>query len=575
MGKTATILLTLSWMTAAPALAQLPDLLGITPQTVSVTSTDVATRIENTELSITYTPGTTEPGRPAGWWHGSRSRGWSAGTASFNRSSGARASFSFNGTSLRWIGFRSPWAGIANVYLDGMFITEVDLYAPEEHVQDTIFSALTLMPGAHTFVVESTGRKNAQSVDYAVVVDAFDVGPAAPSTVNGTRIEENSSAVTYTSGWTAGDTRTAWSDGRAAVSATAGARATVTVTGTSAYWVGLRGPDTGIARVYLDGAFQREVDTFAAYDVLDVVFFAGNLAPASHTLTIEATGVKNAGSTDASIFIDAFDVNTRFEETNAAIAYTAGWRLDRDEDAFSGTSGLTGMGTAAASDTPNDQAVFTFAGSAVSWIGSRGPSRGIARVYVDGVAAADVDTFAPGVQPRSILFRTTGLADATHTITVETTGGQNPSATGATAIVDAFDVNLPPSVASVVRYQETDPSAAFTDGWTTGSTFAWWSGEHAMYSSTAGAQATFTFTGQNVRWLGDRGFGGGIARVYVDGVFVADVDTHARVQEEYQAALFVATGLDPGSHSLTIEVTGTAAPNSSGTQIVVDAFDVY
>ena len=66
---------------------------------------------------------------------------------------------------------------------------------------------------------------------------------------------------------------------------------------------------------------------------------------------------------------------------------------------------------------------------------------------------------------------------------------------------------------------------------------------------------------------GDRGFGGGIARVYLDGTLVADVDTYARMQEEYQAPLFVATGLAPGEHSLTIEVTGMANPNSSGTQI--------
>ena len=96
-----------------------------------------------------------------------------------------------------------------------------------------------------------------------------------------------------------------------------------------------------------------------------------------------------------------------------------------------------------------------------------------------------------------------------------------------------------------------------------------------MYSSAAGEQAVFTFTGQNVRWVGDRVFDGGIANVYLDGVLVTVVDTHAPMQEAFQGPLFVATGLTPGDHSLTIEVTGTANPNSSGTRIVVDAFDVY
>ena len=68
------------------------------------------------------------PGQPPDWWHGSRSRNWTLGTSSFNRSAGARATFSFTGTSVKWIGFRAPWAGIARVFVDGTFVTELDLY---------------------------------------------------------------------------------------------------------------------------------------------------------------------------------------------------------------------------------------------------------------------------------------------------------------------------------------------------------------------------------------------------------------------------------------------------------------
>jgi hypothetical protein len=74
--------------------------------------------------------------------------------------------------------------------------------------------------------------------------------------------------------------------------------------------------------------------------------------------------------------------------------------------------------------------------------------------------------------------------------------------------------------------------------------------------------------------VGQRLFDGGIARVYIDGVLIADVDTWAPLQEEFQAAMFVATGLSPGSHTLRIEVTGTKNPSSPATRIVVDAFDV-
>ncbi|HEV3142068.1 MAG TPA: hypothetical protein VGY57_16190, partial [Vicinamibacterales bacterium] len=220
-------------------------------------------------------------------------------------------------------------------------------------------------------------------------------------------------------------------------------------------------------------------------------------------------------------------------------------------------------------------ATFTFAGTGVSWIGAPGPSRGIARIYVDGVYQSDVDCYAAVDQMRTVMFTAANLADGAHTIGVQVSGTQNPAATGASIVVDAFDVVLSTSVPFVTRTQQTDPSVAFSGTWTAGSRFQFWSGEYASYSSTAGAQATFTFTGQNVRWLGDRQFAGGIAHVYIDGVYVTDVDTHAPLQEEYQAALFVATNLPAGTHVLTIQVTGTANPASSGTIVVVDAFDVY
>ena len=74
-----------------------------------------------------------------------------------------------------------------------------------------------------------------------------------------------------TSGWTQGDATKAWSGGTAAISASpavpAGARATFSFTGTSVRWIGLRGPQYGIARVFLDGAFQATVDLYSPSSV--------------------------------------------------------------------------------------------------------------------------------------------------------------------------------------------------------------------------------------------------------------------------------------------------------------------
>ena len=151
--------------------------------------------------------------------------------------------------------------------------------------------------------------------------------------------------------------------------------------------------------------------------------------------------------------------------------------------------------------------------------------------------------------------------------------------------MDAFDVALTLPQPPVTRFQENTSGIAYSGTWNTGTRFSFWSGEFARLSQTAGSQATFTFTGTAIRWIGERRRLGGIARVYLDGAFVADVDTYWWLQDEFQATLFSRTGLTPGTHTLTIEVLGqkrggpdcTGAPSptcSAGYDIVLDAFDV-
>jgi hypothetical protein len=382
--------------------------------------------------------------------------------------------------------------------------------------------------------------------------------------------------VSFGGGWTS-DTGTsrAWSGGAAAVSATPGAQATFTFIGTEVRWVGLAGPQTGIARVSLDGSFQQEVDTYAPSEIQGVVFTATTLAAGRHTLTIDVTGTRNAASTGASIVVDALDVRARIEESDPAVALTTDWRWDGIDGTWSGTSPNTGNGLAAFTRTAGARATLSFTGTGASWIGLRAPWTGTARVLVDGAFFSEVDTYAATEQTQKVLFSVTGLADGAHTLAVEPTGLKNPSSIDSLVIVDAFDVALSPSAPSNTRVQEMDPSTTYTAGWTQGTRFKFWSGETAAYSATSGAQATFTFTGTAVRWIGQRAFGGGIARVQLDGVAMGQIDTFAPIQEEDQAVMYSATGLANASHTLTIEVTGQKNPSAQGAFIYVDAFDIH
>ncbi len=363
-----------------------------------------------------------------------------------------------------------------------------------------------------------------------------------------------------------------------------GAQATFTFMATSVSWIGLRGPGTGIARVWLDGSLHAEVDTYSPAEIQGVVFTATGLAAASHTLTIEVTGRRNAAATNALIMVDAFDVRPRFEERDLSVTYTGVWTQENMDRAWSGTSANAGSGTAARSATAGARAEFAFTGSSVSWIGWRGPFAGVADVFLDGAFVTRVDLYSPTEELRVPVFTASALASGNpHTLRIEVTGLRNPAATNTLVFVDAFDATLPSPAPPVRRLEQTDSSITYTPAsggaWTQTSANRFWSGGTVALSTTVGDQATLTFTGTSVRWIGQRGFGTGIAHVDLDGVRVATIDTSVPLtsQEEFQATIFSRTGLPAGQHTLTIEVTGRNGELSGGTvdPVVVDALDIY
>jgi hypothetical protein len=555
------------------------------PVTVTVSNaappaTATATRVENTDLAITYVDGCVSCGQVPTWFHGSRSRTWSAGTASFNRSDGGRASLTFTGSAVRWIGFRASWAGIARVFIDGAFVAEIDLYAPTEEVRVPVFEIADLAAGTHTIAVEATGRKNPDAADYAVVVDAFDVSPAAPPNVDGTRVEQTAASTTFTAGWTQGDATRAWSGGTAAVSDTVGARATFVFTGTAVDWVAARSPEMGLARVYLDGAFHAEVDLYAARSYQGVVFTATSLAVGQHRLEVEVTGGRNANATGHAVAVDAFDIRSRLEDNDGAMTYSGTWLFNDTDRNWSGTSLTAGTGTAARTETAGASVQFTFRGTSVSWIGIRGPWAGMADVYLDGAFAERVDLYAPAEQVQARVLTRSDLAAGPlappHTLRIDVTGEKNPASSMARVVIDAFNVTPPMPAAQVTRVQDSHSSVAYSPGWVSGGRSTLWSGEDARHASTVGAQATVTFTGTSIRWVGERGFGTGVARVLLDGQLVAQVDTRSPFQEEYQTPLLTLTGLSSGTHTLTIEVIGRngEAAGAAVQPVIVDAFDI-
>lgn len=305
----------IAWDTAAwtdgPHLvtASARDLKGNTthsdPVTVTTANGTTVTRTEETDAALTYA-GT--------WTHDSGTSEWSGGSASKGYAVGQRATFRFTGTGVSWIGYRGPEAGTADVYLDGRLMAIVDAYASAKAFQVELYKAVGLKRGSHTLEIVVIG-KNAASTDRLIAVDAFEV--VRPTIGNGTgggtasRIEDTDPAVAYTpdGSWVLDNRDREWSGGSAALGYAAGQRATLTFTGTGVSWIGLRGPQVGIADVHLDGATVATVDDYAQNETVGAgLYTVSGLASGTHTLVIEPTGTSHPSSAARWIVVDAFDV---------------------------------------------------------------------------------------------------------------------------------------------------------------------------------------------------------------------------------------------------------------------------
>src|SRR5712692_2104126 len=156
---------------------------------------------------------------------------------------------------------------------------------------------------------------------------------------------------------------------------------------------------------------------------------------------------------------------------------------------------------------------------------------------LDGANLGAEDTTAP----YSVSWDSTAASAGWHTLTAVARDASGLQFSSDTVTVTVS--NVPPPVAAVKRYEETDASVSYSVGWNQSNPnwFAW-SGGTAVESMTPGAQATFTFTGTSVTWIGYRSGRSGIARVSVDGILVSDVDLFAR-SDEIRVPVFTARGL--------------------------------
>ncbi len=244
----------------------------------------------------------------SGPWYSNTSAGHSGGSANLAMDTGARATLTFYGSAVAWVGYRDEWSGIANVYLDGQFQRTVDTSASPSKFQSILYTQSGLSESSHTLSIEATGTTN--SGGSWIWIDAFLVSSQnVPVPAAKTRIEQNVPSVSSSGSWHS-KSMSALSGGSAILAMDTGSRASLSFTGTGISWIGYTDAWSGIANVSIDNNSPIRVDTYSSSDVAQAkAFNIGGLVRGNHTITIEVTGQKNRLSRGRWIWLDAFDVS--------------------------------------------------------------------------------------------------------------------------------------------------------------------------------------------------------------------------------------------------------------------------
>lgn len=155
---------------------------------------------------------------------------------------------------------------------------------------------------------------------------------------------------------------------------------------------------------------------------LMVIVLAGLLVPFVGTSAKTLPGNKLIAT-----WSESYGVRT-FQEGSSRIKFHGKWRRATHREYLGDWARFAVRSGATAS--------LRFTGTGVAWVGPVGPTRGSAKVYVNGRYIKTVNTYSPHFKPTQVLFTATFSTVATRTLTVAVVGTEGH----ATVAIDAFVV---------------------------------------------------------------------------------------------------------------------------------------
>jgi hypothetical protein len=116
-----------------------------------------------------------------------------------------------------------------------------------------------------------------------------------------------------------------------------------------------------------------------------------------------------AGNTSGWVYGASFEPLLS-QQTSGAVTYGGTWHAASNTYASGGSLEYTTASGASAT--------FTFTGYGVSWVAYRGPNRGSAAIYLDGIYRATVKLYSASYHARQIVYAANWGANGTHTLKI-------------------------------------------------------------------------------------------------------------------------------------------------------------
>ena len=368
-------------------------------------------------------------------------------------------------------------------------------------------------------------------------------------------INDTEASIAYTGGWFysqgrgTGDLR---DDVHAALAD--GSAVTYSFLGTGVSFLTETNSDEGAVAVYVDGVFKQTVNCATPVrQVQQSAYSISGLPAGLHSIKLVKTG-------GTFLVVDGFQVTTVpdaapvniINDTYSAILYggpsgTASWF-------YSPSRGLGDAGDDVHAAMANGSyLICPFNGTAVTYVTETNSDEGSVDIYLDGVPQTTVSCYSAVRKSRQSVWIKTGLTAGPHSLALGKRDGQF-------MLLDALLVTPSPTVVN-----DTDPGLLYGgSGW-----FYYFSrgvgdlSDDVHATQNNGDGVSYTFTGTSVSYVTETNPDEGAVAVYIDGVFQKTVNcvTPAR---QVQQTVFSASGLAPGSHTITLVKT-------SGIFLVLDA----